>query len=418
MINGYFIFVLATVLGFFALDFVSRMLNLSALKPELPSAFSDVFDASEYSKSQDYTREGTRFGLIEDTISLIIFLIFWWVGGFGIVDDWVRGIVPDNGSVFRSILQGLLFMSVLYVGSILMSLPFELYDTFVIEEKYGFNKTTIGTFFTDKAKGLLLAILIGAPILAVVFLLLEKFPSYGWLYGWIAVAGFSLLMTYLAPTYIMPLFNKFKPLEDGELKSAIQDMSTKCDFPLTEVYEIDGSKRSTKANAFFTGLGKNKKIALYDTLIQNNGVGELVAVLAHEIGHFKKKHIVQSIVLGILQMGVLFFLLGLFLNNEGLFKAFRVNNVSVYGSLVFFTFLFEPISKLLSVVMMVLSRKNEYEADAYAAEVTGRPQDLISGLKKLSKDNLSNLTPHPFYVFLNYSHPPMLKRLAALDALK
>jgi STE24 endopeptidase len=195
-------------------------------------------------------------------------------------------------------------------------------------------------------------------------------------------------------------------------------MSEKCEFPLTEVYEIDGSKRSTKANAFFTGLGKNKKIALYDTLIQKNGVGELVAVLAHEIGHFKKKHIIQSIVLGILQMGVLFFLLGRFLNNRGLFDAFQVQEVSVYGSLVFFTFLFEPISKLLSVVMMILSRKNEFEADAYAAEVTGRPEDLISGLKKLTKDNLSNLTPHPFYVFLNYSHPPMLKRLAALEALK
>lgn len=417
MINGYFIFVLVTVLGFFALDFVSRMLNLSALKPELPSEFSDVFEASEYSKSQDYTREGTRFGLIEDTISLIVFLVFWWVGGFGIVDNWVRAIVPETW-MMHEILQGLLFMAVLYVGSTLISLPFELYDTFVIEEKYGFNKTTLATFFADKAKGLLLAIAIGAPILAIVFALLGRFPTYGWLYGWISVAAFSLLMTYLAPTYIMPLFNEFKPLEDGELKAAIQDMSVKCDFPLTEVYEIDGSKRSTKANAFFTGLGKNKKIALYDTLIKNNGVGELVAVLAHEIGHFKKKHIVQSIVLGILQMGVLFFLLGLFLNKEGLFQAFRVDKVSIYGSLVFFTFLFEPISKLLSVVMMVLSRKNEYEADAYAAEVTGRPQDLISGLKKLSKDNLSNLTPHPFYVFLNYSHPPMLKRLAALESLK
>ncbi len=413
MVNGYFIFVLVTVLGFFLLDVVSRMLNLSALKPELPNQFADVFDADEYAKSQDYTREGTRFGLIEDTFSLAVFLAFWWLGGFGIVDNWVRSIVAEN-----YVLQGLLFMAVLYVGSMIIGLPFELYDTFVIEEKYGFNKTTLGTFFSDKAKSLLLAVILGAPILALILFLFERFDSNAWLYGWIAVASFSLLMTYLAPTYIMPLFNKFKPLEDGELKTAIQEMSTKCQFPLTEVYEIDGSKRSTKANAFFTGLGKNKKIALYDTLIQNNGVGELVAVLAHEIGHFKKKHIVQSIVLGILQMGVLFFLLGKFLNNQGLFDAFGVEQVSVYGSLVFFTFLFEPVSKLLSVVMMVLSRKNEYEADAYAAEVTGRPEDLISGLKKLSKDNLSNLTPHPFFVFLNYSHPPMLKRLAALESLR
>ncbi len=413
MINGYFIFVLVTVIGFFLLDFVSRMMNLGALKPELPSAFSGVFDAEEYSKSQDYTREGTRFSLLEDTVSLVIFLAFWWMKGFGWLDGLVRSYVPEN-----EIGQGLLFMAFLYVGSTLISLPFELYDTFVIEEKFGFNKTTLGTFFMDKLKGLMLAIIIGAPILALILYLFGQFGPNAWIYGWIAVSGFSLLMMYLAPTYIMPLFNKFKPLEDGELKTAIQSMSEKCDFPLTEVYEIDGSKRSTKANAFFTGLGKNKKIALFDTLIKNNGVGELVAVLAHEIGHFKKKHIYQSMVLGILQMGVLFFLLGKFLNNPGLFEAFSVKDVSVYGSLVFFTFLFEPVSKLLSVIMMILSRKNEYEADAYAAEVTGRPEDLISGLKKLSKDNLSNLTPHPFYVFLNYSHPPMLKRLAALEALK
>ena len=412
MINGYFIFVLVTVIGFFLLDFVSRMLNLGALKPDLPAEFSDVFDASEYAKSQEYTRAGTRFGLLEDTVSLVIFLAFWWLGGFGFVDDLVRGWVQGN-----EILQGLLFMGVLYVGSTLISLPFELYDTFVIEEKFGFNKMTLGTFFGDKLKGLLLAVVLGAPVLALVLFLFHRFGANAWLYGWISVTGFSLLMVYLAPTYIMPLFNKFKPLEDGELKAAIQQMSEKCEFPLTEVYEIDGSKRSTKANAFFTGLGKNKKIALFDTLIENNGVNELVAILAHEIGHFKKKHIIQSLALSTLQMGVLFFLLGQFLNNRGLFDAFRVSEVSVYGSLVFFTFLFEPLSKLLSIAMMMLSRKNEFEADAYAAGVTGRPDDLISGLKKLSKDNLANLTPHPFYVFLNYSHPPMLKRIGALQAL-
>ena len=413
MINGYFIFVLVTVIGFFLLDFVSRMLNLGALKPNLPAEFSDVFDAAEYSKSQEYTRVGTRFSLVEDTVSLAIFLAFWWLGGFGWVDELVRGWVSSN-----EILQGLLFMGLLYVGSILVGLPFELYDTFVIEEKFGFNKTTLGTFFADKLKGLLLAILLGGPILALVLFLFDRFGANAWIYGWLAVTAFSLLMVYLAPTYIMPLFNKFKPLEDGELKSAIQQMSVKCDFPLTEVYEIDGSKRSTKANAFFTGLGKNKKIALYDTLIERNGVNELVAVLAHEIGHFKKKHIIQSLVLSTLQMGILFFLLGQFLNNRGLFDAFRVSEVSVYGSLVFFTFLFEPLSKLLSIAMMMLSRKNEFEADAFAADVTERPEDLISGLKKLSKDNLANLTPHPFYVFLNYSHPPMLQRIAALQALQ
>ena len=278
MINGYFIFVLVTVVGFFLLDVCSRMLNLSALKPELPAEFADVFDAEEYSKSQDYTREGTRFGLIEDTYSLVIFLAFWWLGGFGWLDALVRSYVPDN-----EIIQGLLFMASLYVGSMLVGLPFELYDTFVIEEKFGFNKTTLATFIMDKLKGIMLAVVLGGPILALVLYLFQQFGPNAWLYGWIAVSGFSLLMMYLAPTYIMPLFNKFKPLEDGELKTAIQEMSEKCQFPLTEVYEIDGSKRSTKANAFFTGLGKNKKIALFDTLIKNNGVGELVAVLAHEM---------------------------------------------------------------------------------------------------------------------------------------
>lgn len=412
MINGYFIFVLATVLGFFLLDVVSRIMNLGSLKPELPAAFADVFDESAYAKSQDYTRDRTRFGLLDDTASLVILLAFWWLGGFGWLDEVVRGHAENQ------IIAGLLFIGALYLGSRLINMPFDLYGTFVIEERYGFNKTTIGTFVIDKVKGLLLSVVIGVPILALVLHLFDQFGSSAWLYGWIAVASFSLLMMYLAPTYIMPLFNKFEPLEEGELKTAIREMSEKCQFPLTEVYEIDGSKRSTKANAFFTGLGKHKKIALYDTLIKNNGVGELVAVLAHEIGHFKKKHIYQSMVLSILQMGVLFFLLGLFLNNQGLFDAFGVEGVSVYGSLVFFMFLFEPISKLLSILMMILSRKNEYEADAYAAEVTGRPEDLISGLKKLSKDNLANLTPHPFFVFLNYSHPPMLKRIAALEALR
>lgn len=410
MVNGYFVFIVITVIGFYLLDVCGRVLNLSALQPELPGEFSDTFDAEEYSKSQKYTREGSRFRILEDTVSLIVFLAFWWLGGFRWVDDFARGFTDWQ------IVHGLMFALVLYIGSQLISLPFELYSTFVIEEKFGFNKTTIGTFLLDQLKGLLLAAAIGAPLLAAIFYVFGKFGPNAWLYGWLLTAGFSLLMMYLAPQVILPLFNKFKPLEDGELKAEIQSMSEKCQFPLTEVFEIDGSKRSTKSNAFFTGIGKNKKIALYDTLIKNHGTNELVAVLAHEIGHYKKNHIYQTLVLSILQMGILFFLLGRFLKNPGLFEAFGISadNVSVYGSLIFFMFLYEPVSKLLSVGMMMLSRKNEFEADAYAADVTGRPQDLITGLKKLSKDNLSNLTPHPFYVFMNYSHPPMLQRIAAL----
>lgn len=411
MINGYFLFVLVTVIGFYLLDLCGRLLNLSALKPELPTEFVDVFDADEYAKSQEYTRVGSRFSMVDDTFSLLVFLAFWWLGGFGWLDEFLR----SDLQIENSILRGLSYMGLLYVGSLILNLPFEWYDTFVIEEKFGFNKTTIGTFLADKAKALALAVILGAPILALILYLFERYENRAWIYGWIAIACFSLLMAYLAPQVILPLFNKFEPLADGELKTAIQDMSQKCQFPLTEVYEIDGSKRSTKSNAFFTGLGKNKKIALFDTLIRNHGIGELVAVLAHEIGHYKKKHILQSLVLSILQMGILFFLLGKFLNNPGLFEAFGVRETSVYCSLIFFSFLFEPISKLLSVGMMMLSRKNEFEADAYAADVTGKPEDLVTGLKKLSKDNLSNLTPHPFYVFMNYSHPPMLQRIAALQ---
>ncbi len=413
MYNGYFWFALICVIGFFVLEVFSKLLNLSALAPQLPEEFQDVFDGQEYARSQQYTRFGTRFGLIESAFSLVVFLVFWWLGGFGWLDTWVRSWISEG-----PIKQGLLFMFLLFIGSTVIALPFELYDTFVIEERFGFNKMTPATFFADRLKGLGLAVVFGAPLLALVLWIFERWSHSAWIYGWIVVSGFTLLMAYIAPQIILPLFNKFKPLPDGELKSAIERMSAECSFPLTEVYEIDGSKRSTKSNAYFTGFGKNKKIALYDTLIENHGVGELVAVLAHEIGHFKKKHVMQSMVLGVLQMGLLFFLLGKFMKNEALFSAFRVTDVSVYGSLVFFMFLYEPISKLTSIGMNMLSRKNEFEADAYAASVTGKPEDLIRGLKKLSKDNLSNLTPHPFYVFLNYSHPPMLQRIAALKAFR
>ncbi|MDF1740556.1 MAG: M48 family metallopeptidase, partial [Verrucomicrobiales bacterium] len=231
----------------------------------------------------------------------------------------------------------------------------------------------------------------------------------------VAVTAFSLLLTYVAPTWIMPLFNKFEPLPEGELKTEIHAMSEKCDFPLKEVSVMDGSKRSAKSNAFFTGIGNNKRIALFDTLIENHTTDELVGVLAHEIGHFKKKHIIKSLLIGIVTTGVMFFLLGLMLNNRGLFDAFGVKETSVYVSLVLFGLLLSPLNEILSVSGNWLSRKNEFEADAYAAEVTGKPEAMVSALKKLSTDNLSNLTPHPFYVWLNYTHPPVVERVAALE---
>jgi len=408
MLNGYFFFILFAVVGIYLLDLTGRLMNLSALRTVLPDEFSEVYDADEYARSQEYTRERTRLAIILDSFGLIVFLAFWWLGGFAWLDEIVRGLVEN------SILRGLLFIGALGVAAQILSLPFSIYGTFVIEEKYGFNKTTWRTFVADLAKMLLLSLLLGLPLLALVLFLFEFFGDLAWLYGWIAVTAFSLLLTYLAPQFILPMFNKFKPLPDGELKDSIRAMAEKCNFPLTEVFEIDGSRRSTKANAFFTGLGRNKKIALFDTLTEKYSVRELVAVLAHEVGHYKKRHITQGLVLQVLETGVLFYVLGLFLNNRGLFDAFAVRETSVYGSLVFFALLFQPLNKLLGIGMMIFSRKNEYEADAYAAEMTGHPDDLIGGLKRLSKDSLANLTPHPFFVFMNYSHPPTLKRIAAL----
>ena len=411
-VNGYFLFIAITVIGFYMLDIVSSMLNLKALKPELPAEFDDVYDAEKYAYSQAYTRETTRFGFLESTVSLVIFLAFWWLGGFQWLDTMARSF--EQGSI----VTGMIFVSLLSLGGQLLSLPFTLYDTFVIEEKYGFNKTTPKVFVSDKIKGLLVSAILGLPLFALLLYLFQN-PTFGklaWIYAWVLTTLFQFAILFIYPKYILPLFNKFKPLRDGELKSEIEAMSKRCEFPLTGVFEIDGSKRSTKSNAYFTGFGKNKKIALFDTLIKNHTVAELVAVLAHEIGHFKKKHIVKTLILGVLQMGVIFYLLDLFIENRELFNAFGVPELSVYLSFIFFSFLLSPLSKLLGVGMALFSRKNEFEADAYAVEVTGSTSPMITALKKLSKDNLVNLTPHPFYVFINYSHPPMTERIAAIES--
>ena len=414
-INGYFLFIAITVIGFYLLEVVSSLLNLKALKPELPSEFEDVFDNEKYAQSQAYTRETTKFGLIESTFSLIVFLLFWWLGGFQWLDAQVRGF----GFGFGPIATGLAFVAALMVGGQILSLPFNLYDTFVIEEKFGFNKMTGKTFVTDFVKNLILSAVLGLPIFALLLYLFQN-PAFGnvaWLVAWIATTVFQLFLLFVYPKWILPMFNKFVPLEDGELRQGIEVMAKKCDFPLTGIFEMDGSKRSTKSNAYFAGFGKHKKIALFDTLIKKHTVPELVAVLAHEIGHFKKKHILKTLILGILQMGFIFYLLGLFLNNRSLFDAFGVRETSVYLSFIFFSFLLSPLSKLIGVGMAIFSRKNEFEADAFAVDVTGSAMPLITALKSLSKENLSNLTPHPFYVFINYSHPPMTERLAALRAL-
>lgn len=407
--NIFAIIILATLLIDFILNLVTDSLNLKALKKELPSEFSDVYDADHYAKSQEYTRVQTRFGLWVSSFDLLILIVFWFAGGFNWVDQWARGFE------FGVIGTGLIFIGMLMFAKTIIAIPISIYSTFVIEERFGFNKTTAGTFVMDLLKGLVLSIVIGAPLIAGIIAFFEFSGPYAWFYAWMAVATFSLLMQYVAPTWIMPLFNKFTLLEEGELRTAIENYADKLDFPLKGIYVIDGSKRSAKSNAFFTGFGKNKRIALYDTLIENHTTDELVAVLAHEIGHFKKKHIVKNMIISTLHTGVLFGLLQIFLTMPGLFEAFYMEQMSVYAGLIFFGMLFAPIEMILSILMQIQSRKHEYEADAFAATTTGKPEDMIAVLKKLSADNLSNLTPHPLNVFLNYSHPPALMRIHALS---
>ncbi len=408
--NPYFTIILATLLGVHLLETLATWLNVRALQPMQPADFPDFYEAEDYRKSIAYTRESSAFSLWSSTLRLAIFLGFWLLGGFAWWEQWVRS------WGWAEIPSGLLGMGGLYLGNQLIDLPFACYDTFGLEARHGFNKTTRATFIADQVKGLLLAALLGLPLLAALLWVFSHYPD-AWLPAWGLTTAFVLVLSYVGPAWIMPLFNKFTPLEEGELKAAVTALALRCGFPFQEVSIIDGSKRSTRSNAFFAGFGKQKKIAIYDTLVAQQTVPELVAVLAHEIGHFKCRHIVQRLVLSLLQLGALFFLLGKVLNTTDLFAAFGVAQPSVWLGLVFFMLLFQPVQFVLGVALAWWSRKHEYEADAYAAKIVGGPQDLISALRKLARSNLTNLTPHPLGVFLHYSHPPLRQRLQALAAL-
>jgi STE24 endopeptidase len=412
--NAVALLILLALFGLWKLDFIATLLNLKALSPELPREFADVFDAERYARSQAYTRESARFEIIHSSFSLATLLVFWTLGGFGWLDGIARGLISAE------IPAGLVFLGLLFAGHTLLHLPFSIYDTFVIEEKFGFNKTTPKTFVIDQIKGLLLAAVLGLPLVAGLLWIFGH-VAHAWLWAWGFFVTFQLFLTWLAPTLILPLFNKFTPMADGPLLRAIHAMAEKCGFPLAEISVMDGSKRSTKANAFFTGFGKTKKIALYDTLVEEQTQDELVAVLAHEIGHFKLRHIVQRLAVSVVQAAALFFLLGLVIDGDtfsrALFDAFGVEKISPHVGLVLFGLLFAPASRLLGIAAAAWSRKHEFEADAYAAKATGQPEALVSALKKLSAKNLSNLTPHPFRVFLDHSHPPVLVRIAALRNL-
>ena len=389
----------------FLVKLVSELLNLKSAAAGLPDEFIGVYDEDAYRKSRDYLRVSTIFSLFGSAFDLSVLLLFWFFGGFNLLDIFIRGYG------FNPIATGVLYIGTLLLMQSCIDLPFSIYKTFVIEEKFGFNKTTPKVFVADIIKSLCLALLIGTPLLGTILWFFEKTGPMAWLWAWGGITAVSLLLQYVAPTWIMPLFNKFVPLEEGELKSAIMQYASKVCFPLTGIFVLDGSKRSSRANAFFTGFGKRKRIALFDTRIESHPLPELVAVLAHEIGHFKKKHIIINMILSLSNLGVLFYLLSLFMNDRLLFDAFYMTDISVYGSLIFFSLLYSPVEWILSIVIQALSRKHEFEADFFAVTTYEEGVTLADALKKLSRNNLSNLTPHPLYVFLNYSHPPVMQRI-------
>ena len=409
--NIYGIIILATLGIDFILNLVADSLNLKNLKNELPAEFRDWYKSEDYTRSQEYTRTRTYFGFILASFELVVILLFWFLGGFNELDKIVRG--WDLPAVWR----GLIYIGILMLGRAILLLPFHAFSTFVIEEKFGFNKTKPVIFITDLLKLFALVILLGGPLLACVLAFFQYAGAWAWFYCWMITVLFTLFVQFIAPTWILPLFSKFKPLEEGELKDKIMTFTQKVTFPVKEIFITDGSKRSSKSNAFFTGFGQNKRIALFDTLVERHNNLELVTILAHEIGHYKKKHILKGMAIGIIHTGVLFYLLSIFISHQGLFEAFYMDHMSIYAGLIFFGLLYSPIELILSILQNLLSRKHEYEADRFAVQTTDHPEHFIDSLKKLSLNNLSNLTPHPFFVFINYSHPTVLQRIGRIRNL-
>ena len=387
----------------FIVDKVLDALNAKHYKDPIPPELSDVYEEEDYLKSQNYKKANDRFSSIASSISLVVTLFFFYLDGFAFVDEWARTF-SDN-----TIIIALLFFGSIMFASDLLSTPFSYYHTFIIEEKFGFNKTTLKTFLVDKIKGWLMSAILGALLLSIIIWFYESVGSNFWLYAWGIIAVFVFFMNMFYARLIVPLFNKQTPLCDGSLKTKIQDYAQKVGFKLDKIVVIDGSKRSTKANAYFSGFGSEKRVTLFDTLIKDLEEEEIVAVLAHEVGHYKRKHILFNLIISILIMGFTFWLLSLFIGNPILSEALNVASPSFHIGLIAFGILYSPISELTGLVINFISRKFEYQADNYAKE-TFDAAPLISGLKKLNKNNLSNLTPHPAYVFVYYSHPTLLQR--------
>lgn len=408
LLNPWFFVATAGVIIVFHLELIATFLNLAQFRHALPQRLKEIFPDETVQKAGEYASQSSRLDMLRSTASLAVLIVFWWSGGFG----WLERLSAGWG--WGEIATGVGVVGLLILGQNLLSLPFDAWDTFKIEAAFGFNRTTTGTFIMDRVKGLVLSAILGGPLLALVlwFFQTQRFAA---LYAWLTVAVFSIVMAWVSPRLLMPLFLKFQPLGNGPLRDALLALAARLKFPVVDVSVVDGSRRSSKANAFLSGFGKNKRIALFDTLIEKHSQEELEAILAHEIGHHKCRHVPQQLALGLLESGLLFYLLHAALQSPAFFTAFGVAGKPLGLGLVLFSILYQPASLLLGMLSSAMSRKHEFEADAFAKSACGS-EPLMTGLKKLSLDHLTHPNPHGLTVWLHYSHPPIGQRLAALEA--
>ena len=401
-----FIFIGLTIFNFLFTT-VLEYLNDKNWNESIPNDLEGFYDSDKYQKAKNYKIERGKISLLNSSISFVITLLMLFFFGFGLISEYA---VSLSDSV---ILQSCIFFMIFHLLTTFLGIPFSYYSTFFIEEKYGFNKTTLKTFIVDKIKGLFISSVFIIVLTSLAIVSIEYFSTGFWIWLWIGLSLFMVFLNMFYADLIVPIFNKLTPLENGELRSKIESYSKKVGYSLKNIFVIDGSKRSTKANAFFSGIGPRKTIALYDTLIEKHTDEELVSVLAHEVGHFKKKHILVSMFLTILQLGIMCYLFELCMNMEVIASSLGSSKMNFHIGIIAFSFLYSPIGLITGILMNILSRKNEYEADKFAKD-TYNGNFLELALKKLSVDSLSNLYPHPLYVFVHYSHPPLLKRLARL----
>ena len=404
--------ILNIILVIISLDYLFNLilglLNYNSFDRSIPKNLKGIYDEKEYINSQEYNKSNFRFGLFTSTINFLALFCIFKFGLLGVLDSLLRNYSPEN----EISLSLLFFASIFFINDIIL-IPFQLYKIFVIEEKFGFNKMNLKTFIVDKFKSYILVLILGGILLCILLILIMLYPSNFWIYFWIVISLFTVFINMFYTSLIVPLFNKLIPLESGDLRDKINSYAKKVNFPLTNIFVINGSKRSSKANAYFSGLGRAKKIVLFDTLIKNHTDDELVSVLAHEVGHYKKNHVYLNLIISIIISGIMLFILSKFLFNSQVSYALGGSISFRHFEIFAFSIIYTPISTFLGILMNIKSRKNEFEADNYACK-TFNKESLITALKKLSKDNLTNLTPHPFYVFINYSHPPLHTRIEAM----